>query len=314
MSLKDNINDAQEWLNNNNPIDPTTQFRSEGFQLPPTVSSDGNGLPYSKILNEKPGKFNRKLITWFVPEFGIVKMYVNPEKITYSHKKLITKERTKGGYTLQYWGEDLTTINITGTTGSSGVEGINMLYELYRAEQYAEDSVGLSLAAANAASDLVNKAGGAAGGLVGSVTGALFGDAETGASMGSAFGSGILSGIMGGDSPNGAALAAGNIMTLAQLAFTVEMYYDGWVFRGYFQDMTYNEKANDFLWDYNINFVSTQRRGYRVNYFPFHKSANSGPSYSTPGVIPMSNVAASGDISAPPAIVKPPKAPKPPGG
>jgi hypothetical protein len=301
MSLKDAINDAQEWLNNNNPIDPTTQFRSEGFQLPPTVSSDGNGLPYSKILNEKPGKFNRKLITWFVPEFGIVKMYVNPEKITYSHKKLITPERTKGGFTLQYWGEDLTRINIIGTTGSSGVEGINMLYEIYRAEQYAEDSVGLSLAAANAKSDLIINAGGALGEAIG-------GD------VGEALGSGILSGIMGADSPNGSALSASNIMTLAQLAFTVEMYYDGWVYRGYFQDMTYNEKANDFLWDYTLTFVATQRRGYRVNNFPWNKSANSGPSYSDPGVIPMSNVAASGDISAPPAVIKPPKAPKPPGG
>jgi hypothetical protein len=88
------------------------------------------------------------------------------------------------------------------------------------------------------------------------------------------------------------------------------MYYDGWVFRGYFQDMTYNEKANDFLWDYNINFIATQRRGYRVNNFPWNKSANSGPSYSDPGVIPMSNVA----FAEPPKAPKPPEEPKSPSG
>ncbi|TKP54045.1 hypothetical protein DVY53_14385, partial [Enterococcus faecalis] len=99
----------------------------DGFLLPASVSADGNGLPYNHVSNNKPGQLKRNIITWFVPQFGIVRMYVNPNSISYNHKKLLSKDRTKGGFTLQYWGEDLTTINLSGTTGSSGIEGINLL-------------------------------------------------------------------------------------------------------------------------------------------------------------------------------------------
>ena len=105
-------------------------------------------------------------------------MYVNPAAITYSHKKLISKDRTKGGYTLQYWGEELSSLNISGTTGAAGVEGINVLYEIYRAEQYAFDGTGLSLAANNAAtpnliSSLLGTTGDTSSLLGGTVNGAV---------------------------------------------------------------------------------------------------------------------------------------------
>ena len=84
------------------------------------------------------------------------------------------------------------------------------------------------------------------------------------------------------DSPNNN-LTAKNIPSLAQLAFTVEMYYNGWVYRGFFENMTINERANDFLMEYQISFVATQRRGYRMNYFPWTHSAKDGPSqYTSP--------------------------------
>lgn len=267
------ISDAQNFLNNKrNPLSDTqrNQFKSDGFGLPATPSSDGTGLPYSKIKTNREGQIKRNIITWFVPEFGIVRMYINPNAITFTHKKLIEKTRTKGGYTLQYWGEDLTLISLSGTTGSSGVEGINMLYEIYRAEQYSFDAVGLSLDAGNAAADvannLVNGIGGAIGGLFGGDT------AQQG-------GAGLLGGILGVDSPNNN-LSSKNIASLAQLAFSVEMYYNGVVYRGYFDGMTVNEKADNFLHEYQLSFVATQRRGYRTNYFPFHKSPKEGPSQS----------------------------------
>lgn len=267
----DGISDAQNFLNNKkNPLSDIqrNQFKSNGFGLPATPSSDGNGLPYSKIRANKEGQIKRNIITWFVPEFGIVRMYINPSAISFTHKKLIEKTRTKGGYTLQYWGEDLTMINLSGTTGSSGVEGINMLYEIYRAEQYSFDAVGLSLDAHNAAADvannLVNGIGGAIGGLFGGAT------AQAG-------GAGLLSGILGMESPNNG-LSNKNISSLAQLAFSVEMYYNGVVYRGYFENMTVNEKADNFLHEYQMTFVATQRRGYRTNYLPFHKSPKEGPS------------------------------------
>lgn len=269
MALSDlinGVNSAQKFLNQNNPLTQGS-VKSDGFQIPATYSSDGNGLPYSKVNSGRTAQLKRNIITWFVPEFGVVRMYVNPSSITYVDKKLITKDRTKGGYTLQYWGEELTTINIVGTTGSSGIEGINMLHEIYRAEQYAFDAVGLSLAANNASTDIAGNIGNA---LVGAGNG-LIGGLGT-----------VAGGILGLDSPNNN-LSPKNIPSLAQLAFTVEMFYNGWVYRGFFENMTVNERADNFLLEYNMTFVATQRRGYRVNYFPWSKSPAGGPSaYTTP--------------------------------
>lgn len=268
------VNDAQNFLNqSNNPLSDAqrNQFKSDGFALPASFSADGNGLPYSKVPSSNEGQIKRNIITWFVPEFGTVRMYVNPNAITYSHKKIISKDLTKGGYSIQYWGEELTDLSISGTTGSSGIEGINMLYEVYRAEQYAFDGIGLTLDANNASADLSSNLINGLGGLIGG-----------GSGTGSAEASGLLGGLLGLDSPNNN-LSPKNIPSLAQLAVSVEMYYNGWVYRGFFESMSVSERADNFLFDYQIKFTATQRRGYRTNYFPFHRSANNGPSqYDTP--------------------------------
>lgn len=257
-------NTAQKFLS---PITGSQNFGEDGFSVPPTYSSDGNGLPYSKVISGREGRLKRNILTWFIPEFGIVRMYVNPSQITYNFKKNIPRERTKGGYTVQYWGEDLTTLGIIGTTGSSGIEGINVLYEAYRAEQYAFDTQALVLAAGNnSAQDLVSRGIGFLGDKINSSGG-----------MGDAVAFGIGTSILGLD-PSISGLANNNFTSLAKLACSVEMYYNGWVYRGFFENMTVTEKAADFCIDYNINFVVTQRRGYRTNYFPWSRSPKDGPS------------------------------------
>lgn len=278
FSLNDVSNGLSTALNGTNPLTQAQQasYESNGFLVSSTPSADGNGLPFSKIAPQLNAQIKRNIITWFVPQFGTVRMFINPQGITYSHKKLITRDRTKGGFTLQYWGEDLSTLNITGTTGSSGIEGINMLYEIYRSEQLSFDAVGLTLAANNASADVANNLVQGIGGALGQLVG---GNSLTA----SAGGAGILGGVLGLDSPNNM-LSARNIPSLASLAFAVEMYYNGWVYRGYFSSMTVNERADNFLLDYSMEFVVTQRRGYRTNYFPFSNSPTSGPStYGTPG-------------------------------
>jgi len=266
-SLITGINDIQTSLNDN-------AVSNLGFNATSVPSADGLGLPFSKVLSNKDSKLRRNIITWFIPEFGVVRMYVNPSNITYSDKKLINKDRTKGGYTLQYWGEELTSLSISGTTGSSSVEGINVLHEIYRAEQYAFDATGLSLAANTANMDLSNNL---INGIGGSLAGFLGADSPSSASVGA----GILGGVFGLDAP-GNNLAQQNIPTLAQLAFTVEMYYAGVVYRGFFESFTFRESADNFLMQYDIVFTATQKRGYRQNTFAFAKSANNGP--SGPGV------------------------------
>lgn len=276
-------NSAQNFLNANNPLTGTGSIQNQqGFNAPEVPEANGNGLPYSSIAsNFNEPVIRRNIISWFVPQFGVAQMFVNPENISYASKKLITKDRTKGGFTLQYWGEDLTTINISGTTGSSGIEGINMLYEIYRAEQYAFDGVGLTLAANNASADIANNLVNGLGGALGGAINGLFGG-DPSSPTAAAGGAGLLGGILGLDSPNNT-LSAKNIPSLAQLAFTVEMYYNGWAYRGFFENMNVTESADNFLMQYDMNFVVTQRRGYRVNYFPWTRSAKDGPSqYTTP--------------------------------
>lgn len=263
-------------------IDGDSNKASQGFSLPANYSADGNGLPYTKMPNNQSGKIKRNSILWFIPEFGTVTMYINPQQISYAYKKVISKDRTKGGYSLQYWGEELPVLSINGTTGSSGIEGINVIEQIYRAEQYAFDGVGLTLAATNSntAASLAGSIVSAAGSTLGASVGGLFG--ATGGSVGAAIGDGLLSGILGVDSPN-SGLAQKNFPSLAQLAFTVEMYYDGIVYRGFFESMTVTESATDFNLSYQISFAVTQTRGYRRNYLPFHRSAKDGASqYGTP--------------------------------
>lgn len=245
-------------------------FQKDGFIVPPIPNADGNGLPASKVPSQRLGSATRNMAHWFVPEVGIINMYVNPQQISYNHKKLITPERTKGGYVIQYWGEELTTLQLRGNTGSSGVEGLNVLYEIYRAEQFMFDSIALTMAADSSVtglSDLIDGAIGSIGGIGGAI-------------------SNVTSGILGID-PASQSILPRNNPSLATMALGMELYYSGWVFRGFFTSMNYTESAERLgLWEYDIGFTVTQRRGYRTNSFPWQRSAIDGPSDSK--VIPLS--------------------------
>ncbi len=259
---------AQKGLDTLSNLDPgqtqasQQQFYDEGFSVPPLPQADGNGLPHTRIPGSNDATSRRRMMHWFIPEFGIIKMYINPANMVYTFNKAITQERTKGGHVLQYWGEQLTTLRISGTTGSSGVEGINVLYEMYRAEQYAFDGIGLSLAAASSSSgvsEFIEKSLSSIGGVGGDVA--------------------DIAGSILGVNQATQQLAPQNTPSLAYLAFGVELFWSGWVFRGYFSSFSFTESAQSLgLYEYNMEFVVTQRRGYRTNGFQWQKSANAGPS------------------------------------
>jgi len=237
-----------------------SSYAQSGFTLPPTPSADRSGLPSSKIPAGLKAQNVRNIVHFFVPQVGVVNMYINPQNIQYRFDKVIDQQRTKGGYILQYWGEELPTLTISGHTGSSGVEGLNVLYEVYRAEQYTFDSIGLTVASAASISGLGDLVSNVFGNTVGEATGGLFG----------------LNPVTQNVLPR-------NIPTLGSLAFGVEIFYSGWVFRGYFKDFQFTEAADKLgLFDYIMNFVVTQKRGYRTNYLPWHRSATQGPSNNDP--------------------------------
>jgi len=90
-----------------------------------------------------------QIMTWRLPNGSSVQMYINPQSFIVRDTKQISETRTKGGFVVQYWGENLTNIAINGTTGSSGVRGINVLRDIYRSELR-----GFDLIAAQTVADL----------------------------------------------------------------------------------------------------------------------------------------------------------------
>lgn len=276
--IGDALTDAANVLGgSNNP----RSFEKDGFIVPPIPSASGNGLPSSKIPSQRQHRSKRHIIHWFIPEIGVINMYINPQSMNYSFKKLVSSERTKGGFVSTYWGEELTTLNITGHTGSSGVEGLNVLYEIYRSEQLAFDSIGLTMASDAGLSgmrDLISGIGESTGGFLGGVT------------------SGLTNGLLGLN-PLTQTILPRNPATLASLAFGIELYYAGWVMRGYFTSFSFRESVEQLgLFNYEIGFTVTQRRGYRTNHQAWQRSANDGPSNNNEGGVPLSYGAYSNNL------------------
>lgn len=231
------------------------------------AQTSGGYTTESQLPNGRPSITTRNIMHWLVPEGPIVQMYINPQNVTYQYRKAISPQRTKGGFVIQYWGEEITTLRLTGTTGSSGIEGINVLEAIYRNEQIVLDPYALFLAAANDASTPAS-IGGAIGAALGGTGGASIG--------------GTLGGLLGGSS-TGANVATQPRPTLASLAFTVELYWSGEVYHGYFTDFTVTESAQDLgMFNYDLTFMVTQKRGFRANFLPHHRSPNNGPSNSDP--------------------------------
>lgn len=204
------------------------------------------------------GRKTRQLIRWRVPGLGFVDMYINPQQMDINEKKVIQKQRTKGGYIVQYWGEELMIIRLQGSTGASGIEGINILRRVYRAEQDAFQQVAQMLAdrvnsysaGGNLASLIANGASQSGGNLAGNLTG------------------GLVTGLLGGNS------TPATLPTLGSLAVSVEMYFQGWVFKGFFEDFSVSESVSNGVgvYNYTLSFTVLDRRGERLNTMPWHRS------------------------------------------
>lgn len=248
----------------------TSDGNPSGFtDLASIPSSSGNLTRQAKIANERNAIATRNVVKWFLPEKGIVEMYINPKNISYTYQKDVgAPKRTRGGYILQYWGEKFLQLSISGTTGSSGIEGINVLEEIYRNEQVALDAIALAASAAeeqNTGDSLLEEIGD----LVGLGSDSLLDQTRNL----------IETGTINPDVQR---------PTLASLAFQVEMYWSGWVFRGYFTNFSIEESADNLgMFNYKMEFMVTQKRGYRLNFMPWHRSAvngqsNSDPAFGTP--------------------------------
>ena len=208
-------------------------------------SSNVSGMISSGNIRSAP---SRRMMRWKTPSFGWVKMALNPEQIQIADKKDIVSTRTKAGFIVQYAGESLTQISIDGTTGSSGIEGINILRSIYRSEQIAFRTIADELDKASLTHDF-NQA------------------AKTFLDNGnqSDFASNLQEvGLSSSGQP---------FPTLASLAANVELYFQGELFRGWFEDFSVTEGAGNGvgLFNYSIRFVAHSRQGIRRNFMPWHK-------------------------------------------
>ncbi len=239
-----------------------SQQSLDGFKPDSVPSASGFGTRQVRLDNNRNAVSARKIMHWLIPEGPIIQMYMNPQQVRYNYKKDIFPQRTKGGFLIQYWGEALTQLNISGTTGTSGIEGINVLFDLYRNEQLAFDPFALFQAAKQQQDSLAGEIFGVGSALS---SGGSFLDALTGASQ--------QPGTSSAQQPP----------TLGSLAITVELFWSGEVYRGFFTDFSVTERADNLgLFDYDINFTVTQKRGFRQNFLGWHRSAVSGPSNSNP--------------------------------
>jgi len=185
---------------------------------------------------------NRQIMTWRLPNGSSVQMYINPENFQVRESKQISSVRTKGGFVMQYWGDNLTQLTLSGTTGSSGIRGIQALRDIYRAENKA-----FELVAITQTRDLVDAI-------------------QNGFDLNTA-----------GDALRTVSekLSERNFIlrpSLASLALSVMLFYQGVQYRGFFTEFSMTESISKLgLFDYNMTFMVTETRGNRKNFMAWHK-------------------------------------------
>jgi len=224
--------------------------------------------PVGKLLgaiSEKPNyrtgsgitNRDRQIMTWRLPNGNTVQMYINPQSFVVNESKQINATRTKGGFVVQYWGDNLIDISIQGTTGSSGVKGIQVLRDIYRSENRAFELV---------ASTQANYLAGVENEL-------NIGDASE-----------LVSNLSQVVRERNFILRP----SLASFALSVSLFYQGIQYKGYFESFSMTENTNNLgLFDYNISFKATEAYGVRDNFMAWHKEplADSPASAALGGVL-----------------------------
>lgn len=230
------------------PFPPSPPPANTSFAL----GAQGNGVIPSNTavqsIIDRPrfGSFRREVVTWRTPHLGYIQMYINPQQLVIKDRKQITAKRTKGGFVIQYAGEDLTEITLSGTTGSAGVEGINVLFSAYRAEQEAFEGISVALEEQLASVQLDS----------------LINDFATPFNRGNLFQL-ADSALRNGGRP---------MPTLASLATQIELFFQGRLYRGYFESFQVTESAQNPGWfNYDIVFKSYAFQGLRRNFMPWHR-------------------------------------------
>jgi len=245
-------------------------------------------------------KWSRQPMMWELYDGTMIEMYVNPQNVSIQASKKITYNRTKGGFMVQYWGDDLLSVTINGTTGSSGIEGIELLYDLYQSE--------------------------------------LLPPSRLDELRGIGKGSGYLSSVPGvnpGRNPNDEdELRRVRRTDLVTRATQVVLWYGSKRYYGFFTSFTIQEAASTpGEYTYSLTYVVWKTVGRDNNYMPWHRNprplatGNSGVPeapgsvsiYAIQGatnadVAPKSTDPTTSQTSPPESIIQQPSPSTPPGG
>lgn len=202
-----------------------------------------NDLPNTRLLTGITNR-DKQIMTWMLPNGTTVQMYINPENLVIAESKQIQSTRTKGGFVVQYWGENLTKLTLNGTTGSAGVKGINVLRDIYHAENKVFEIV-----AGTQTNDLLD-----------AVSSGAFNSVDIGQSL--------VPWVSQQLRNNNFILRP----SLASLALGIVLFYQGIEYKGFFNSLTVTENVTRLgLFEYNMDFTVTEIRGKRSNFMAWHK-------------------------------------------
>ncbi len=202
----------------------------------------------------------------------IIPLYINPNSIQTTYAKNISETQTIGGFIIQYWGDRVTTMSINGTTGSGGIEAINILYEVYKSEQTSFRNILMKRnrdlqTEIKKAQDEANQN---VSGLQ-ALDQVLFDGAFTEIANGVSETMDYFKSAITGEDIERKNEPVELMPTLSALAVSLEMHYQGRINRGYIESMTVTENASaPGHFDYAIQFKSLKEYGERKNFMPWH--------------------------------------------
>jgi len=224
---------------------PTIDPKAKGWEKASKIAqSAGQALARYPHVRSGIGITDRQgqIMTWRLSNGDVIQMYINPENFVIRESKQITSTRTKGGFVIQYWGENLSELTLSGTTGSSGVKGINVLRGIYRSE-----NKGFDLVAAQQLNDVQN----------------IQQSVSLGSNLSDAF------------ADMSTEVQKRNFLlrpSLASLASNILLFYQGDQWRGYFTAFSVTESVSKLgLFDYTLAFMAYEKRGTRKNFLAHHK-------------------------------------------
>jgi hypothetical protein len=199
----------------------------------------------------------------------VVPLYINPNSFQTNYSKNISETQTIGGFIIQYWGDRITTMSIQGTTGSGGIDAINILYDVYKSEQTSFRNMMIVRRQQLQAAIKDSQSG----------TESL----NVGQALDQVLLNGAFSEIANGISETmdyfkkaitGEEIEKSSVElmpTLSAFAVSLEMHFQGKIYRGYIESMTVTENSNaPGHFDYTIQFKSLKEYGERKNFMPWH--------------------------------------------